>query len=427
MLFSILPQCARQEVVRPFVVGISEEELVRLRMLLTFSEIPGPCYENSLPGGSRALGLPREWLIAAKRAWENEFDWKAHQDIMNSFPHFKVSAADLNVPVDDTPAMDIHFLAMFSTNPSATPVLLLHGWPGSFLEFIPMLKLLREKYPNPADLPYHIIVPSLPGFGFSGPFPSDRDHGMESAAAVMDKLMSGVLGFENYTVQGGDIGSRIGRILAARHKACGAALLNYSPVPQPPGMSQDDLTETEKAGIARGKWFRNDGCAYGLMQATRPATVGLVLSSNPLVLLAWIGEKYLDWIDPVAFPHDSVLESGTPYSRALMEQILLSISLYWFTKTAHTNLYTYRECFAIDGPARSSHGSPQYHIAAPKKLGFSYFPLEVAPTPKKWIETSGNLVYWKEHKVGGHFAALEQPASILEDLEEFIATCFARR
>ncbi|KAK0623761.1 Alpha/Beta hydrolase protein [Immersiella caudata] len=392
MTYSILPACVRQGAVRPFVVNVPDEELARMKTLLSLSNIPGVCYENRLPGGNRSLGLPREWLIAAKREWENEFNWyillPAHA--INAFPHFKVSGAGLGATaLHDSPTTCILFVALFSTNPSAAPILLLHGWSGSFLE-------LALSHPCPLTSRVRLL----------GPLRADDDNGMEAVAAILDKLMSTILGFSDHTVQGGDIGSRIGRILAARHEVCVAALLNYSAVFQPAGMSLDDLTEAEKRGIARGNWLRTDGCTYALMQGTRPATVGLVLSTNPLALLAWIGEKYLDWIDPEAFPHDSVLEgSGTPYSRALMEQIMLSVSLYWLTGTAHASLYTYRECFAIGGPPPSSHESPQYRVSAPKKLSFSLFSL-------------GGCAHAKaEHKTGGHFAALEQPASIPEDLE----------
>ncbi|KAK0646778.1 Alpha/Beta hydrolase protein [Cercophora newfieldiana] len=412
MEYGDLPEGVREDV-RPFGVSIADEELARMKALLSLSRIPSTCYENSLPNGSRALGLRQEWLVNYR---------KKHEQIINSFPKFKTTARNCTFHTTE-----IHFMALFSKKKAATPVLLLHGWPGSVLEFIPLLTLLRQKYPDPAHLPYHLIVPSLPGFGFSEAFPVGNDYGVPHVANIMADLMDDVLGFKDYVVQGGDIGSRIGRILAATDPNCAAALLNYSPIPQPPGMSRDDLTDDEKAGLDRGNWFRGDGCAYALTQATRPATVGLVLSTNPLALLAWVGEKYLDWVDPASFRPRSVLQgSGTAYSRELMEEILLSVSLYWLTNTAHTSLYSYRECFAISGPTRSAHHYEEWHIAAPKKLGFSYFPKEVAPTPRAWIATSGNLVYWKEHAKGGHFAALEQPVSILEDLEEFVTSCVGR-
>ncbi len=318
--------------------------------------------------------------------------------------------------------LKVHFAAMFSQNPSAVPLLLLHGWPGSFLEFLPLLSLLQQKYPDAAHLPYHVIVPSLPGYAFSDAAPPDHDFGLEDVAAIMDHLMSDILGLSGYVVQAGDVGSRVARILCAQFPHCRATLLNYSPVPAPAGFATDRLSAAEKRGIARQDWFKAVGSAYALMQATRPATVGLVLSSNPLALLAWVAEKFLDWTDAASFPVDAHAPAPTAlaYSRRLMDEAILSASLYWLTGKAHTCFYSYRESYALGGRPPKSHASPEYHIRPPKKLGFSYFPLEIAPIPRSWVETSGNLVFWREHDKGGHFAALEQPAAVLQDLEEFV-------
>ncbi len=264
----------------------------------------------------------------------------------------------------------------------------------------------------------------MPGYGFSSPFPpaSPYDHGMESAAFVLNHLMTTTLGFQSYTVQGGDVGARVGRILAAKHEKCVAALLNYSPMPQPKGMSMDDLTEMEKQGLKRGEWFWREGCAYGLEQASRPATIGLVLGSNPLGLLAWVGEKFLDWSDEGSFPHDTETAEGLKYSRKLMDEILKSVSLYWLTGAMHTCFWSYRDTWTMPGggePRAATH-KEDYWIKEPKVLGYQRFPREIVVPPRRWVETSGNLVYWKEHEVGGHFAALEQPGAMLEDVEEFV-------
>ncbi|KAK5655297.1 hypothetical protein OQA88_5864 [Cercophora sp. LCS_1] len=413
MAYNTLPSTAKNGEIQPFNVNIPGEELDRMNTLLKLSRVASPCHENSLPDGDPKFGLPREWLLEAKRTWETSFNWRSHEKEINAFPHFTTT-----IPHQNT-QMTMHFTALFSTLPTATPILLLHGWPGSFLEFLPMLHLLRTKYPDPSTLPYHLIVPSLPGFAFSSPFPTTNDNGMPGVASIMNELMSSTLGFGSYIAQGGDIGSRIGRIMAAQYDACTAALLNYSPVPAPPGFDLSTLTETERNGLKRAAWFRDDGCAYAHMASTRPSTTGLVLSSNPLALLAWIGEKYLAWTDPGSFPHDATLPSGTGYSKKLMEGILLSVSLYWLTGAAHTCLYSYREAFAMgERKPKSSHA--QWRVEKPKMLGYEYFPYEVVPTPWRWVATSGNLVFWREHKVGGHFAALEQPGVVMSDLEEFV-------
>jgi len=338
---------------------------------------------------------------------------------MNSFPNFK---ATIPVAPDSStgPTLRVHFVALFSGKKDAVPILLPHGWPGSFLEFLPILSLLREKYPDPAELPYHLVVPSLPGYTLSDAPPLDRDFGLADVAAMLEHLMAEVLGFPEYVAQGGDVGSRVVRILASTYPKCKAGLLNYSPVPAPDGFDMGRLTDAEQGGLERWEWFKSRGAAYALLQGTRPATLGLVLSSNPLALLAWVAEKFLDWTDPASFPADAELGDGTPYSRRLMGEAVLSASLYWLTGKAHTCLYSYRETYSLGGAPPKSHASPEWTIRAPKKLGFSHFPFELAPVPRSWVAATGNLVFWKEHQKGGHFAALEQPQALLQDLEEFV-------
>ncbi|KAK0704028.1 epoxide hydrolase 1 [Lasiosphaeria miniovina] len=427
--YSTLPGTADKDAVRPFAVDIADTEVERMLALVKLSNVASACYENSLPDGSRRLGLGRDWLVEAKRVWETDFDWKSLEKHMNSFPHFRA-----DVPIagsQSTTSLKVHFVALFSEQPTATPIVLLHGWPGSFLEFLPMLALLRDKYPDPAQLPYHVIVPSLPGYALSDAFPADRDYGIEDTARVLDALVAQRLGLPGYVVQGGDIGSRVGRIMAAQYPGCIGTLLNYCPLPPPAGAATGGLTETEQRGLERTAWFKSEGSAYGMIQATRPGTLGLVLSSSPLALLAWVGEKFLDWVDPASFPPDASMagssggsdnKSATSYSTRLMHEVLASVSLYWLTGRAHTCMYSYRETFSMRGDPLWSHALPAYHIREPKKLGFSYFPLDIAPTPREWIAATGNLVFWRSHDVGGHFAALEQPAALLANLEEFVGS-----
>ncbi|KAK4639932.1 hypothetical protein QC761_700510 [Podospora bellae-mahoneyi] len=401
--------------VTPYTVNIDQGQLDRTQTLLKLSPIPGECYENSLPDGSRKLGLRREWLVEAKRVWEEEFSWRAVESQINSFPNFTAS-----VPVNEQgEQINVQFLGIFSQNPNAVPVVFLHGWPGSILEFLPLFSLLREKYPDPARLPFHLIAPSLPGFGFSDQFPNDRNYGMEDVAFVVDSLMVGTLGLKNYVVQGGDIGSRIARVLGNRCEQCSAVLINYSPVPPPESFDFTTLSEKDKRGLERGDWFRNDGSAYAMMAASRPGTLGLALSASPLALLAWIGEKYLDWTDPLSFTQDQTLPSGARYSRKLMNEIIASVALYWLTGKIHTSFYSYREAFALNGRVPPS-SNAQFPVMAPKKVGMMWFPYEVIPTPRAWIEKYSNLVFWREEEVGGHFAQLEQPEVLAKGLEDFI-------
>lgn len=193
-----------------FTAHVSDDELNDFKQLLKLSKIGPKTYENLQD--NRYWGINRQWLADTKAYWENQYDWRKTEDRVNSFPNFHVKIEDI----------DVHFLALFSKKQDAVPLLLLHGWPGSFLEFLSVCEILRKKY-SPEDLPFHVIVPSLPGYGYSDGPPLDRDYTVEDIARVMDSLMRG-LGFgSGYVSQGGDIGSFITRVLGAKYDSCKAA------------------------------------------------------------------------------------------------------------------------------------------------------------------------------------------------------------
>ncbi|KAL7951790.1 Alpha/Beta hydrolase protein [Trichoderma barbatum] len=411
MRYAELPSSANKEAIKAFELAIPEAELTRMNTLLKLSNIASANYENTQAQKSNEFGLSREWLVAAKDRWETSFDWRKREELVNSYPNFKT------VSSDESSTINIHFTALFSSKPDAIPIVLLHGWPGSFFEFLPMLKLLKEKYPDEASLPYHIIVPSLPGYGLSDPPPSDRNFTVKDASRVIDHLMSNTLGFTSYVAQGGDVGAGVARILGATHQNCKAVHLNFNLAPPPHDTSTDGLDEKDLAGLKRSEWFSTTAVAYAVMHATRPATSGLVIMSNPLALLVWIGEKFLDWTDPASFPHSP----KHPYSIELMDEAIAGASLYYLAGCAHTGLYPYREYLPkVNNDAARVYSSMDMHVSAPKILGYSSFPNELVITPKKWVALGGNLVYFKRHDKGGHFAALEQPAVLLEDVEEFV-------
>ncbi|KAE8382861.1 Alpha/Beta hydrolase protein [Aspergillus bertholletiae] len=382
--FSQVPLTAR--VTPPaFQVSIPQEQLRDLHTLVKLSKMAPPTYENSRPDAR--FGTTSEWLVETRDKWMNDFDWKACEARINDFPQFTAEIEDIQ----------LHFAALFSEKPDAVPIVLLHGWPGSFLEFLPLLQLFRDEF-TPSTLPYHLIVPSLPGYGFSSGPPVDRNYTSHDIARIIDTLMKD-LGFESgYVAQGGDIGSRVSRILALDHASCKAAHLNFcSMATAPKGVSDENLTAAEKKGLARRQEFLTSGRAYALEHATRPSTIGHILSSSPLALLAWVGEKFLTWVDE-PLPTQTILEF---------------VSLYWLTETFPRAIYPYREQFSV-----SPDTDPLRYIQKP--LGFSSFPVELFPVPKSWIETTGNLVFWREHQRGGHFAALEKPQELKADLTEFV-------
>ncbi|KAH7133922.1 Alpha/Beta hydrolase protein [Dactylonectria macrodidyma] len=408
--YSTLPRPISIEASK-YRVETAPQDLQALLNLVRNSKLGPRTFENSQANGQ--YGLTYEWMSQAKSYWETSFDWGKVEDHINSYPSFISKIVD-----DDGSTYSIHFVGLFSKRKDAVPLMCIHGWPGSFLEFLGILSALRNKY-APEELPYHIIIPSLPGYAFSDTPPLDKNWTLQDSARLLHKLMVG-LGFEDgYSLQGGDIGSYTARIMARHYESCKALHLNFCVMTCPDELNGASLEPYERTGLERGDDFAKFGTAYALEHCTRTATIGFVLSSSPLALLAWIGEKYLTWTD------------ATPS----MDEILSSVTLYWLTETFARAIYPYRqelieeprndktdaECCDVfrQGPQRYMiHPDPNYYCSKP--MGYSWFPYEIAPVPKSWAATTGNLVWFKNHQKGGHFAALEQPLALLEDIENFL-------
>jgi len=366
---------------KPFTLSISDSDLDDFKTLLKLSKLGPLTYENQQ--SDRRYGITQEWLSTAKEHWLTKYDWRAQEAHINSFDNYTLSIEDLS----------IHFIGLWSDKHDAIPLIFMHGWPGSFIEFLPILGMLRERYPEGKGMPYHVVVPSLPGYTLSEGGPKDKDWTMEDAARVMDTLMK-ELGFEKYIAQGGDVGSFIAHILALTSDSCVGVHLNMLRLPNPPP-DFSKFSGDDQAALGRAYTWLKTGSGYALEHGTRPSTIGHVLSSSPLALLAWIGEKFLEWTDT-----DPALDT-----------ILTNVTLYWFTQSFPRSIYPYRSLF---GGGQSKDG----YIKKP--LGFSYFPKELMPGLEKLVEEAGELVSYKKHEHGGHFAALEHPEELLEDVEEFV-------
>ncbi|KAJ6464772.1 Alpha/Beta hydrolase protein [Mycena vitilis] len=363
--------------ITPFAIGVSDADVVELKSLLKASRL-GPLTPTNSNPSDHALGVSREWMKAAKQAWESSFDWRAKEKTINSFPQL------VPVHVEGKEYLhDIHFLALFSKKEDAVPLIMLHGWPGSFIEFISLLGILSRKY-TPETLPYHVVIPSLPGYGFSSG-PQTRDFKMAHVATIFNDLMLG-LGFDKYVAQGGDVGSNVARLLTMNHDSCRAIHVNLFTTAPPENDDRSILSQAEREALDRGATSLKTGWAYGIEQGTRPNTLGFALSSSPLAILSWIGEKMLEWSD----------------ENPSLDEILTNVSIYWFTNSISTSFYPYRE----------------YHE---KPLGYTWFPREIIPVPESWVKKDANLVFYRQAKAGGHFAALEVPEILLKDVEDFVA------
>ncbi|KAF2467733.1 epoxide hydrolase-like protein [Lindgomyces ingoldianus] len=364
---------------KPFTLSIPDQELSEWRQLLHLSKLGPKTFENLQ--SERYFGVTYKWLSEAKDHWLKKYDWRVQEKHINSFPNYMMMIEEI----------DVHFVGLFSEKKDAIPIIFMHSWPGSFIEFLPMCQLVKDKY-SPRDQPYHIIVPSLPGYTLSSGGPQDKDWSMHDSARIMNQLMIN-LGFSKYIAQGGDVGSFVARIMATSYEQCVGVHLNMLPVLDLPDPST--LAGTEKSTLERVLEWRQTNTAYALEQGTRPSTIGHVVSSNPLALLAWIGEKLLEWTDE------------TP----AMDIILTNISLYWFTQSFPRCIYLHRTIF---------NGPPPPWPPISKPTGFSFFRYELFPPIESLIKKDCNLVFSKEHTSGGHFGALEKPVEMLEDVEEFV-------
>ncbi|KAJ1324762.1 microsomal epoxide hydrolase [Microdochium nivale] len=388
--FSTVPPEARK-VPEAFTLHVPDQHLHDFQTLLRLSPIGPETYYNRQEDGQ--FGVSRKWLAEAKNAWL-ESNWRDVEDRVNAFPNFK---AQVENPEGNT--VEIHFAALFSNRANAKPLICMHGWPGSFLEFLPMLGLLATKY-TPDTLPYHIVVPSLPGYGLSdNARPLDAEGDMATVAAILHQLMLD-LGFgRGYVASGGDVGSGLARNMS-HYAECKAIHVNLLMGAEGGSEIKAEYYSNpgELAHLERARAWDSTGRGYAIEHGTRPATIGLVLSSSPLALLAWMGEKYVEWAD-----------SRHPLS---LECILECVGLYWFTSTFPRSIYPYRGMVTGAGWKDVSKDIP---------FGYSYFSRELGFIPKAWAEKSyPNLAFYRAHEKGGHFAALEQPESFLEDVEDFL-------
>lgn len=377
------------ESVRPFTIDVPNAVLDDLRMRLARTRWP-----DQLPGSGWDYGTERGYLQQLVAYWATEFDWRAHEEVINSFDHFKT--------VID--GVDVHFIHQRSPHEEAIPLLLVHGWPGSFTEFIDVIEPLTnpDLHGGQAADAFHVVVPSIPGFGFSGK-PTEREYNPERMADILAGVMSR-LGYERYGYQGGDWGAIIGRALSFKYEDRVIGLHSNFVTGGPPadmenpedGIPPEEL-ELRQARLA----IRASGRGYSEIQGTKPQTVGYGLNDSPAGLAAWIVEKFHGWSD-----HDGDLESSFT-----KDQLLTNITVYWVTGTATSSARIYYES------RNTPPSQPIGYVAVPTAA--AVFPEEISFTPRKWAETNYNIVRWTRMPEGGHFAALEQPELLLNDIRAF--------
>ncbi len=375
--------------IRPFRVEIPQADLDDLRDRLARTRWP-----DELPGAGWDYGIPLEYVKELAEYWRTSYDWRAHEKKLNEFPQFTTTIDGANV----------HFLHVRSAEPGALPLIITHGWPGSVVEFITIIGPLTDPGAHggdPADA-FHVVAPSIPGFGFSGPT-RERGWNTHRIAAAWGELMSR-LGYDRYGAQGGDWGSGISRELGriAPGHVVGVHLNMLTTLPSGDEAERAALTDTEKARIQAYTRFRDEGAGYSAIQSTRPQTLAYGLTDSPAGQLAWIAEKFKAWTDSAERPEDAVDR----------DQMLTNVTLYWLTGTAGSSARLYYEAARSRTP-----GAPPEPSATP--TGVAVFPREIAPSIRRFAGRGNNIAAWSEFDRGGHFPAMEQPALLTGDIRDF--------
>jgi pimeloyl-ACP methyl ester carboxylesterase len=366
--------------VTPFRIDIPEADIDDLRDRLRRTRWPEP---ETVDDWSQ--GTPVAYARELCKYWVEYYDWYAAQARLNRFPQFLTTIDGL----------DIHFIHVRSPHETAVPLIITHGWPGSVVEFSKVIEPLTDPVAfggDPADA-FHVVCPSLPGFGFSGK-PARTGWGTERIADAWDQLMAR-LGYPRYGAQGGDWGSLVTRMIGLRHPGHVTGIhLNMVSFSVP--ASTEDLTERERAALAALDYHRARGSGYAAVQSTRPQSIGYGLVDSPAALAAWITEKFQVWSDC----------DGDPGNVFTSDEMLDNIMLYWLPATGASAARLYWESFA-------RRGTPPI----PVPVGCSIFPKEIYRPSRRLAEPQfPDLRYWNELDTGGHFAALEQPATFAAEV-----------
>ncbi|SPO22145.1 related to Epoxide hydrolase 1 [Ustilago trichophora] len=386
-------------------------ELSKLRQVLDDWKAGNPKDSHRRPVGSSGQGV---------KTW-----WRSVEDKLNKYPHYKVQIEGI----------DVHYQHFKSSIPDdeagmpAIPLIFSHGWPGCFAEgYYFASKLVESRAPR-----FEVIVPSLPGYGLS-PGPLKKGWTLGDTGRVFDTLMTSVLGFKSYMAQGGDWGSIVTRFIA-NSPNCKIAHINFAP-PTPPlwslpalaleqsgykGIAPKSLRllgyhPQEVVGIERTLSYLEKGNAYTRIQGTQPSTLGYGLYDNPVGILSWIMEKYYAWSDPRCPAFNDSNTDASPHSFVTDQDILTTVMIYYLTNSIHTSFLPYRESMHF-------FNKPDWKVWEANKetpFGYSNFPYEALAGPKSWLSKYRlNWQFYKMHDYGGHFAALDNPDALVEDMQEF--------
>ncbi len=376
--------------ITPFSIAVPEATLNDLHQRLRLTRWP-----DEVDANPWHYGPPLEYMRGIADYWLDRYDWRAQEARLNGFAQYTT----------DIDGHSIHFLYQRGVGPNPMPIVLTHGWPGSFVEMLHILPMLTDPvaYGGRAEDAFTVVVPSIPGHGFSGR-PTRPGMNYSVVADLWAKLMT-KLGHDRFGAQGGDWGSWVSAALALQHPQRITGLhLNYLSTRFRPGVSETDppITAEEQHYLDRvARWAEAEG-AYIAIQATKPQTLGYALTDSPIGLAAWMLEKFRAWSDCADVPEDAIA----------LDDLITDVMIYWVTDTA-----TSAARFYSGSRERPFHLDPGQRVRPP--CGVVTLPRELPMPPRSWAERAFNIVHWTQLPRGGHFAALEQPALLADDIRTF--------
>ena len=373
----------------PFTINVADDVLDDLRERLDRTRYP-----DQIEGSGWDYGTDSTYLRELCDYWRTAFDWRKQEARLNSFPHFRAEVDGLR----------LHFIHQRSSEPGALPLIITHGWPGSVFEFVKIIAPLTDPvaHGGKKEDAFHVVCPSMPGYGFSDA-PRQSGFDIKHVGEINAKLMA-QLGYTRYGAQGGDWGSLAStwNAVTAPDNVRGIHLNMVIGRPPSGGNPVEGLTPEEVQGLMRADHFRKLETGYQRIQGTKPQTLGYGLNDSPAGLAAWIVEKWRTWSDC----------GGDIEKRFTKDELLTNIMIYWATNTITSSMRLYCES------ARSKHFGP-----APGKVetptAFAVFPYDLSPLPRSWAERHYNVTQWTPMPRGGHFAALEEPGLLVDDIRAF--------
>jgi pimeloyl-ACP methyl ester carboxylesterase len=371
--------------IKPFTVNISQQVLDDLKLRLSLTRWP-----DEIEGSAWDYGSSLSYMKELTAYWQHTFDWRSVETEINSYPNF----------LADIDGHQVHFMHIKGKGKQSVPLMITHGWPGSFLEMMKLIPLLTED----ADFSFDLVIPSIPGFGFSDKI-TEPGCNSEFVADLWHKLMI-ELGYKRYGAQGGDIGSGVSTWLSLKYPGSVIGLhLNYISGSYKPYLAEEEQLTDEVQAFQKSaaEWSAKEG-AYAYIHATKPITAAYGLTDSPAGLCAWIVEKFHGWGDNKGHIENS-------FSK---DELLANITLYWVTGTIHSSIRIYNENSKNPMVFRENQ-----FVTVP--VAFAKFPKELPTPPRAYIEKGFNIKRWTVMPAGGHFAAVEQPELLAEDIIAFFS------